>query len=176
MPLLNASINNSIAWSRQSNIGETQIVENGKDIYTRVFGSGTGVVGKVSKVWYATGGSAGGNVSYDLFALPSTIFDSNVLTSFSGTKIKVIYVENTTTGYGGFGATPFYFYVQSTAMTTATGFVQPFNNQTMYMAISSGGSFTWADPVGYAPSNLRREIAIGNMNTDYDTYSIVIIG
>lgn len=172
MPLLNAQINNSITWSKQDTIGETRITENGIDSFVKTFISGTGIVGKVNKAWYGTGSLTTAQF-LDLFSLSTTIFDGTLTTSFSGTKIKIIYVENTSTGNS---ANPsIYFSINTGAMLLYSGFTLPFNSSAINIPLHTGSSFCWINSVGYAPTSQRREIMLSGVSST-GTYSMVIIG
>lgn len=97
--LQNGTINNTISWvSRDSSNNEVTVLDQGEIDYSRILTSGTGV-GQANSVHYASGLLTSGiTQQFDLFSLNRPLFGSTLTTNFSGGKVKVLNIENLTSG------------------------------------------------------------------------------
>ena len=100
MPVQNSSILNSVLWTqRDSASGEVTAIDSGEIDYSLRFASGTGT-SKVSTVHYQTGYiNAGSSVQFNLHSLSRPLFGATIVTNFTGGLIKVINIENLTSGH-----------------------------------------------------------------------------
>lgn len=167
MPLQNAQINNSITWTRRDSIGETLVIENGQNSYSVLFASGTGT-GKVTNVWYATGGlPPGGSVTYNLFSLSGSIFGNATTLNLSGNRIKSLFIENSSTGDQSFD-------LLEIQMKAPSGLRTPFGGYDTYFRLNTGGNLMLSDRIGYLIDTGNRYVTILNSGT-LANYSIGIL-
>lgn len=98
--LQNSTINNTISWTqRDTSNNEVTVIDQGQIDYEQLFPSGTGTA-QNSAVFYTSGTiTASQSLTFDLFNLSRSVFGSTLISNFSGGKIKVLNVENLTSGY-----------------------------------------------------------------------------
>ena len=93
-------LSSSINWRQTQFVHNTIIQEQGKLNYSDSLTSGTGA-GQVNRIFFDAGNlETGQNSQFDLFNLQRQVLDETLTLNFSGTKVKLFVIENTSTGVG----------------------------------------------------------------------------
>lgn len=97
-PFQDLTTTSSITWFQREVYGDTTNAEYGNLLYDKSWHSGTGY-GQLNKAFFSVDHvSSGQSKQIDLFNLTRNIFDRVFTSSFNGDKIKLIYIENTSSG------------------------------------------------------------------------------
>ena len=93
-----ATLNQSLSWIQTDTQNSSRIIDSSAVTHQKLFNSGTGI-NQVGAVFYTTGTlNSGETRQFDLISLNRTIFGASSITNFSGGKVKIINVENLSTG------------------------------------------------------------------------------
>lgn len=91
-------INSALTWRQTEFTNNVLLLEQGSIAFSNNLTSGTGI-GQVNKSYFdAYTLNTGENLQLDLFNLNRSIFGKNLQINFSGDNLKLLIIENTSTG------------------------------------------------------------------------------
>lgn len=93
-------INSSLTWRQLDVQNDVIILEDGKSLLSDRYIDGTGI-SEVNKGFFkASTVPSGEKIQFDYFNLTRSMFGVSTSTNFSGDSVKLLYIENLSTGAG----------------------------------------------------------------------------
>lgn len=163
----NAGIDSNIFWVQKDTSGDTLVISNGQMKFNIIYTSGNSNKQVNQFFNLITGVSSGGSITLDLFDLTTTFFGEPFNFSLNGGKIKILCVENLSTGNSNQAVVDF---------AGTNRFKQPFGGSDTLIDLYAESNFLISNKVGWTVNSSNRYIDISDAGGLGPSVEISILG